>query len=160
MIDWSCVTLMGFPEWIKLMCCILPWYSLPFWIIRTMWKWNLFFIPSKGIQVIIPSSLSKPRGGISETVWTTTIAHLWETAVANNCCSVIKPCLNFATPWTLACQAPQIWGSSSKNTGVGCHFPLQEIFLTQGSNPYPLHWQADSLLMSHQGSLVANTVTH
>ncbi|KAB0357453.1 hypothetical protein FD754_001609 [Muntiacus muntjak] len=37
---------------------------------------------------------------------------------------------------------------SSLNTGVGCHFLLQGIFLTQGSNPCPLHllhWQADSL---------------
>ena len=27
------------------------------------------------------------------------------------------------------------WDSPSKNTGVGCHFLLQRIFLTQGSNP-------------------------
>ena len=26
------------------------------------------------------------------------------------------------------------------------------IFLDQGSNPCPLHWQADSLPLSHQGS--------
>ena len=32
-----------------------------------------------------------------------------------------------------------------KNTGVGCHFLLQEVFLTQGSNPRLLHWQAGSL---------------
>ena len=34
------------------------------------------------------------------------------------------------------------------NTGVGCHFPLQEIFPTQGSNLYLLHllyWQVNSL---------------
>ena len=31
---------------------------------------------------------------------------------------------------------------------MGCHF-LQGIFLTQGSN---LHWQADSLPLSHRGS--------
>ena len=36
---------------------------------------------------------------------------------------------------------------------VGCHFLLQGIFLTQGSNPCLLHWQVDSLLLSHQGSL-------
>ena len=29
---------------------------------------------------------------------------------------------------------------------MGCHFLLQEILLTQGSNPRLLHWQADSLL--------------
>ena len=40
-----------------------------------------------------------------------------------------------------------------KDTGVGCHFLLQGIFLTQGSNPRTLHWQADSLLLSHQGNL-------
>ena len=39
-----------------------------------------------------------------------------------------------------------------KNTGVGCHFLLQGIFLTQGLNPYLLHWQVDSLPLSHQGS--------
>ena len=35
-----------------------------------------------------------------------------------------------------------------KNTGVGCHFLLQGIFLTQGLNLNllcPVHWQADSL---------------
>ena len=41
--------------------------------------------------------------------------------------------------------------SRSKNTGVGCHFLLQGIFPTQGSNPHLLHWQADSLPMSHLG---------
>ena len=31
------------------------------------------------------------------------------------------------------------WDSPGKNTGVGCHFLLQGIFLTQGSNPGLLH---------------------
>ena len=31
------------------------------------------------------------------------------------------------------------------NTGVGYHFLLQVIFLTQGLNLRLLHWQADSL---------------
>ena len=31
------------------------------------------------------------------------------------------------------------WDSLGKNTGVGCHFLLQGIFLTQGSNLYFLH---------------------
>ena len=37
------------------------------------------------------------------------------------------------------------WDSPGKNTRVGCHFSLQWIFLTQGSNPHLLPWQADSL---------------
>ena len=42
-----------------------------------------------------------------------------------------------------------------KNTGVGCHFLLQGIFPTQGSNLHLLcllHWQVDSLPLSHLGS--------
>ena len=42
--------------------------------------------------------------------------------------------------------------SQAKNTGVGCHLLPQGIFLTQGSNPRLLHWQADSLPLSHQGN--------
>ena len=39
-----------------------------------------------------------------------------------------------------------------KNIGVGCHVLLQAIFLIQGSNPSLLHWQVDSLPLTHQGS--------
>ena len=48
------------------------------------------------------------------------------------------------TPWTAARQAPLSMDFPGKNTGVGCHFLLQGIFLTQGLNPRPLHWQVDS----------------
>ena len=36
-------------------------------------------------------------------------------------------------------QAPLSMDFPGKNTGVGCHFLLQGIFLTQGWNPYLLH---------------------
>ena len=38
------------------------------------------------------------------------------------------------------------WDFPGKNTEVGCHFLLQGIFLTQGSNPHRLRWQAGSSL--------------
>ena len=41
--------------------------------------------------------------------------------------------------------------SPDKNTGVGCHALLQEVFPTQGSNPYLLcllHWQVSSLSLA------------
>ena len=44
------------------------------------------------------------------------------------------------------------WDSPGKNTGVGCHFLLQGILLTQGSNPRLLHWQKNSLPRSCQES--------
>ena len=39
-----------------------------------------------------------------------------------------------------------------KNTGVGCHFLLQGIFPTQGSNPYLPHCGQTHYHLSHQGS--------
>ena len=38
-----------------------------------------------------------------------------------------------------------------KNTGVGSYFLLQRIFLAPGEDP--LHWQADSLPLSHREAL-------
>ena len=58
----------------------------------------------------------------------------------------------FVTPWTVAHQAPLPWDLPGKNTGVGCQFLPQGIFLTQGSNQHFLHWQVHSLPLSHQGS--------
>ena len=52
------------------------------------------------------------------------------------------------TPWTVARKAPLSWDSPGKNTGMVCHFLLQEIFPAQESNPSLLcllYWQADSL---------------
>ena len=37
------------------------------------------------------------------------------------------------------------WDSPGKNTAMGSHSFLQEIFPTQGSNSGLLHWQVDSL---------------
>ena len=73
-----------------------------------------------------------------------------------SCESFLLMCMRsfslFVTPWTVVRQAPLSMGFPSKNPGVGCHFLLQEIFPTQGSNPHLLrllHWQADSLPLSH-----------
>ena len=50
-------------------------------------------------------------------------------------------------------QAPPPWDFPGKNTGVGCHFLLQEIFLTQGLNPGFPHCRQTLYHLSHQGSL-------
>ena len=56
----------------------------------------------------------------------------------------------------MACSPPRlsVYGIfPGKNTGVSCHFLLQEIFLTQGPNPGLPHWQADYFPLSHQEGL-------
>ena len=45
-------------------------------------------------------------------------------------------------------------GSPGKNTGVGCHSLLQEIFLTQGSNSGLPHCRQILCHLSHQGNLI------
>ena len=60
------------------------------------------------------------------------------------------------------CSPPgsSVWKFQGKDTGVGCHFLLQGIFLTQGSNSrllHLLHWQwIDTLPLHHLGSLALN----
>ena len=41
----------------------------------------------------------------------------------------------FATRGLLPTKLLRPWDSPGKDTGVGCHFLLEGIFLTQGSNP-------------------------
>ena len=66
------------------------------------------------------------------------------------CCLVTQSCPTLCNP--IDCKPPRLfcpWDSLGKNTGVCCHFLLQGIFSTQGSNLHLLHWQAGSLLLSH-----------
>ena len=61
--------------------------------------------------------------------------------------------LLFCNPMYHIPPGPSVHGiSQARILGVGCHFLLQGIFPTQGSNPLVLHWQADSLPVSHKGS--------
>ena len=74
--------------------------------------------------------------------------HIWY------CFLVLKSCPTlFSAPWTVAQQVPLSMGFfPGKNTGVGCHFLLQGVFLTQELNPSLLHWQVDSLPLTSPGS--------
>ena len=45
------------------------------------------------------------------------------------------------------------WDFPGKNTGVGCHFLLQEVFPTQGLNPGLPHCRQMPYCLSHQGAL-------
>ena len=64
-------------------------------------------------------------------------------------CQVVS---NSATSWTVFHKFPLSMGFPRQDTRVGCQSLLQGTFPTQGLNPGLLHWQADSLSLSHQGS--------
>ena len=65
-------------------------------------------------------------------------------------CSVTQLCLVLCDPHgPLPSKLLCLWDFPRRNTGVGCHFLLQGILPTQGSNPHLLHCQADSLPLNH-----------
>ena len=67
-----------------------------------------------------------------------------ESEVAQSCPTLCDP---------MDCSLLHPWDFPGKNTGVDCHFLLQEIFLTQGLNPGVLHCRQTLYPLSHQGIL-------
>ena len=67
----------------------------------------------------------------------------------------VQSCLTLRNPMDGSLPGSLVHGIfPGKNTGVDCHFLLQGIFLTQGSNLgllRLLHWQADSLPLAPPG---------
>ena len=71
-------------------------------------------------------------------VWVSEVAHLCLTLWDPMDCSLTR----FLRPWDFP----------GKDTGVGCHFLIQEIFPTQGLNLGLLHCRPTLYCLSHQGS--------
>ena len=58
----------------------------------------------------------------------------------------------------IACQASlSVWDFPSKNTRVGCHFFSRRSSWPRDTNPCILHWQVDSLSLSHERSPYNNS---
>ena len=78
------------------------------------------------------------------------VATLCKTEVAQSCPTLCDPmgsslqCTKLLHPWDF----------QDKSTGVRCHFLLQGIFPSQGSNPGLSHCRQTFYHLSHQGSLV------
>ena len=71
-------------------------------------------------------------------------------------CSLLSHIQVFATSWTVAHQSPLPMDFYRLEYWSGLPFPLGGIFPTWGSNLHLLHWQADSLPMSHLRNLFSN----
>ena len=68
--------------------------------------------------------------------------------MASRAYCLVVMCLGFSLRWLLL--------GSTGSIVVAHELSCSWIFLDQGSNPCLLHWQVDSLPLSHQGSLVMN----
>ena len=124
-----------------------------------LWRYHLLPWAQQGTRRASPLSLCRSRvwlfynlppsltKGKEETVFTLSpLKRVVVVLVAKLCPTLSQP--HGLKPARHLCP----WDSPGKNTGVGCHFLLQGIFLSQGSNLGLLHWQGNSLLLSHQGS--------
>ena len=65
--------------------------------------------------------------------------------------SVTQLCL-FATPWTVSCQGPLSMGFSRQGYRSGLPCPPPGDLPSPRTEPISSTWQADSFLLSHQGS--------
>ena len=75
-------------------------------------------------------------------------------------CLVVQSCLTLCNPMDCSLPGSSINGDSpSKNTGVGCHFLLQGIFLTQELNPGLPHCRQILHCLSHQEAQIIGNPT-
>ena len=71
--------------------------------------------------------------------------------IKNCCCLVLKSCLTFVTPWTVACQTPLAMGSSRQEYWSGLPFPPPWDLPDPGIEPESPALQADSLPLRYLG---------
>ena len=113
------------------------------------------------VAISFPTGSSRPRDrtcvshivGRPFTVWATREVHRCEVL------SGFSHVQLFVTLWLQPAKLLCPWDSPGKNTGVGCHAPLQGIFHTQGWNLSLLclpHWQVGSLPLTPPGKLHSN----
>ena len=77
------------------------------------------------------------------------IVYMYVCALFAQLCLTVCDPVDYRIPPT---RLPCPWNFPGKNTGVGCHFLLQGIFLTQGLNPGLLYQQSDSLMLYPLGN--------
>ena len=130
---------------------------------HSMWFLGEFWQPQSKLQVTELNSCSRVLGFLG---WDALTLLLY-TASLTLCMSVS---VLVTQPWPTHCNSMDCspsrllcpWDFLGKNTEVGCHFLLQRIFLTQGSNSDLLHCRQILYHLSYQESkltVVHNTTT-
>ena len=93
------------------------------------------------------SSPQFPRRVVPKNVLT--IRQLHSSPMLVTTSKVAQSCLTLCDPMDCILHP---WNFPGKNIGVGCHFLLQGIFQTQGSNPGLPHCRQTFYCLSYQGS--------
>ena len=112
---------------------------------RRGWQPTAVFLPG---EFHGQGSLAAAAHGITESHRTERLTFHWFHIHDFKLRSALSPAQLFGTK--LLCP----WEFPSKDTGVGCHFLLQGLFPTQGSNPGFLHCRQILYRLSYKGSPV------
>ena len=118
---------------------ILEWIAMP-----------LGYLPNPRMEPTSFMSLALAGGFFTtSTTWEDPLLpHLWAGLSLAS-----QSCLTLCSPIDCSLSDSSVRGDSpGKNTGVGCHALLQEIFLVQGWNPGLPHCRLILYHISHQGS--------
>ena len=117
----------------------LVWCLHALWVVDQLFSTVRFTAPGTG-NATAPQSLPwrAVQSGRGERPRNEDAAQQWKWK-----CQSLGRVWPFTTPWTITRQAPlsiarMLLLCPGKNTGVGCCFFLQGIFLTQGLNPHLL----------------------
>ena len=118
------------------------WYMVSFWVDENTQT------SDKGLLSIIYEEYENTK--IDSGWWWPNSVNILKSTVCTRGCSVVSDPLwpHGLQPARLLCP----WDFPGKNTGLGYHFLLQGICLTQRLNPcllHLLHWQVDTLPLSH-----------
>ena len=127
----------------------VPTFSIP----ATLVSLFLHHIHSVAVHTTHSDPASQP---ICEILRTIVLSH---TPIASEpqsimCTKLLQSCLTFCHPMDCSPPGSSVCGIFDKDTGMGCLFLLQGVFPMQISNWCLLHWQVDSLPLSHLGSPV------
>ena len=108
---------------------------------------------SKRIKKTEAASLEGDKGPVNEVIATWHSGPPVPVRLHKGCCCLgTRSCPTLCGYGLGPARLLSPWDSPVKNTRVGCHFLLQGIFLTQGSNLHLQDWQVGSLPLSHQGN--------
>ena len=112
-----------------------PPFDLPCLLATTILdSFSLFYLPNRTKHVNMRALIDK--------------CYLRLCVLCVLCAKPLQACLILCDPMDCRPPVSSPWDSPNKNTGVGCHFLLQGIFPTWGSNLCllrVLHWQGGAL---------------
>ena len=117
-------------------------------------SWILFSVL---LEVLVPQGKKRGKRTSINIIEVEVKLFIWK---HDNLCRKLCGCsvaavseLVWLHSWSVARKAPLL-KFSRQNTGVGCHFLLQGIFLTQGSNPGLLHLHIGRQILYHLSTRV------